>query len=59
LVGTDYWKGLMDWLRSTMLGREGNIHPADLDLLAVVDTAEEAVQHIEEFYSKFILSPNF
>jgi hypothetical protein len=42
-----------------MLEQERNINPADLDLMAVVDTADEAVQHIEDFYSKFILSPNF
>lgn len=59
LVGTNYWKGLIDWLKGTMLEQERNINPADLDLMAVVDTADEAVQHIEDFYSKFILSPNF
>jgi len=59
LVGSAYWKGLIDWLKGTMLGDERNINPADLDLMAVVDTADEAVQHIEDFYSKFILSPNF
>jgi uncharacterized protein (TIGR00730 family) len=59
LVGTTYWKGLIDWLKGTMLEQERNINPADLDLMAVVDTADEAVQHIEDFYSKFILSPNF
>ncbi|NBU71296.1 MAG: TIGR00730 family Rossman fold protein [Bacteroidetes bacterium] len=59
LVGTNYWNGLIDWMKGTMLEQERNINPADLDLMAVVDTADEAVQHIEDFYSKFILSPNF
>jgi len=59
LVGKNYWNGLIDWLKGTMLEQERNINPADLDLMAVVDTADEAVQHIEDFYSKFILSPNF
>jgi uncharacterized protein (TIGR00730 family) len=36
LVGTDYWAGLLDWVRERMLG-EGKIGPADLDLLEVTD----------------------
>lgn len=58
LVGKDYWSGMVDWLRHTMLG-QANIHEDDLDLFAVVDTATEAVKVIDEFYSKYLLSPNF
>lgn len=43
LVGTDYWRGLLDWIGSAVVGR-GMIGQHDLDLLPVVDTAEEAVQ---------------
>ncbi len=59
LVGTDYWSGLMKWIREVMLEREINISEADMDLFSVVDTAEEAVDHINQFYSKYLLSPNF
>ncbi len=59
LVGREYWSGLVDWLKKTMLEMEGNISPADLDLFNVVDTATEAVEVIDEFYSKYNLSPNF
>jgi len=58
LVGKDYWSGMIDWLRNTMLGH-ANINEEDLDLFAVVDTATEAVKVIDEFYSKYLLSPNF
>lgn len=47
LVGTEYWGGLIDWLRSTMAGA-GMIADADLDLMPVVDTAEEAVERLQE-----------
>ena len=47
LVGTEYWGGLIDWLRSTMAGA-GMIADADLDLMPVVDTAEEAVARLQE-----------
>ncbi|MBC6400327.1 MAG: TIGR00730 family Rossman fold protein [Ekhidna sp.] len=59
LVGKEYWKGLVDWLKSTMLEVEGNIGGGDLDLFKIADTPTEAVQAIDEFYNKYDLSPNF
>jgi uncharacterized protein (TIGR00730 family) len=59
LVGRQYWKGLIDWIKSAMLLEEKNISPDDLNLFTVVDTAEEAVDYINHFYSKYLLSPNF
>lgn len=59
LVGRSYWAGLMDWIKSTMLEVEHNINPEDLKLFSVVDTAEEAVRVIDDFYAKYLLKPNF
>ena len=59
LVGTDYWKGLVDWIQDVVLKEENNISTKDLDLFKVVDTAEEAVEVIDSFYGKYMLSPNF
>lgn len=59
LVGSQYWGGLIDWLKSTMLEMERNINPQDLELFKVVDTADEAVKIIVDFYSKYTLKPNF
>ena len=47
LVGRDYWGGLLDWVRGPVLER-GMIGAADLGLLRLVDTAEEAVQIVLE-----------
>ncbi|MCE7996302.1 MAG: TIGR00730 family Rossman fold protein [Roseivirga sp.] len=58
LVGKDYWSGLLDWVKGTMLGY-GNISEKDLDLINLVETPTEAVKVIDEFYSKYLLSPNF
>ena len=52
LVGSDFWSGLIDWIKKVMLEKEKNISPEDLELFAVVDTAEDAVVHIDDFYSK-------
>tara|TARA_R110001592_G_scaffold101098_1_gene286277 strand:+ start:57 stop:761 length:705 start_codon:yes stop_codon:yes gene_type:complete len=58
LVGRKFWSGLFDWIKGTML-EEGNISPKDLDLISIVDTPTEAVTVIDEFYSKYLLTPNF
>ncbi|NLI24233.1 MAG: TIGR00730 family Rossman fold protein [Bacteroidales bacterium] len=59
LVGKSYWEGLIKWIREVMLEREHNISPGDLDIFTVVDTSDEAVEIIDTFYSKYMLSPNF
>lgn len=59
LVGKKYWEGLMDWIKSTMLETEKNISPEDLNLINIVDTPSEAVKVIDDFYSKYLLQPNF
>lgn len=59
LLGADYWTGLVDWIKGTMLAKEKNISPEDLDLFKVVDTPQEAVDEINEFYKTYLLKPNF
>jgi len=59
LVSKTYWVGLVDWIKDVMLKRESNISEEDLDLFHIVDTAAEAVEQIDSFYSKYLLSPNF
>ena len=59
LVGSGYWKGLLDWMKATMHELSGNISDQDLDLLHIADTADEVAGHILRFYSKHSLQPNF
>jgi len=58
LVGREYWKGIVDWLKHTALD-EKNISPEDLKLFSLADTADEVVGVINKFYSKYMLKPNF
>lgn len=57
LVGKEYYKGLIDWLKETVLYNE-YISDSDLCLFSLVDTAEEAVDVIDKFYQKYDLKPN-
>jgi len=59
LVGTSFWNGLLDWIIETMLKKQGNISDVDLELFKIVDTADEVVDIINNFYKKHLLSPNF
>lgn len=58
LVGKDYWSGLVEWIKSVLV-TEKYINADDLKLFTVVDTAEQAVNVIDNFYSKYLLKPNF
>ncbi len=58
LVGSSFWKGLIDWVKETML-EAGNISATDLDLIRIADSAEEVVELIDAFYKGHTLSPNF
>jgi len=59
LVGREFWSGLVDWIKDTLLSKAANISAKDLDLFHVVDTSEEAVEVINNFYNKYGLMPNF
>jgi len=59
LVGKSYWSGLVTWIKDVMLAEENNINPEDLDLIKVVDSADEAVEIINNFYARYVLKPNF
>jgi len=49
LMGSDYWGGLIDWIKNTMLNKEGYISPEDLDVFTVVDDPAEAAKVIVDF----------
>lgn len=59
LVGKKYWHGLLDWMKTEMHENEHYIHETDLNLFKIVDTADEAVSNIVEFYNQYLLKPNF
>ena len=59
LVGSEFWEGLLGWIKTTLLDKFSNISPNDLELIHVVDTADEVLQILNEFYKESRLSPNF
>jgi len=59
LVGRDFWAGLMDWVKDTLLEKFANISATDLDLIHLVDTEDEVIDILDGFYNQYQLSPNF
>ena len=59
LVGTEFWEGLMDWVKTTLLDKFENISAKDLDLIHLVDTEDEVISILDAFYGESDLSPNF
>ncbi|MBN1473420.1 MAG: TIGR00730 family Rossman fold protein [Syntrophaceae bacterium] len=48
LMGSEYWQGLMDWLKNSMM-QNGMILPFDYEMIQVIDDPEEAVRHIKKY----------
>ncbi|MEX0997312.1 MAG: TIGR00730 family Rossman fold protein [Flavobacteriaceae bacterium] len=59
LVGSDYWSGLLDWIKKTLSDTFHTISPDDINLIHLVDTEDEVLKILDSFYGKFNLSPNF
>lgn len=49
LMGSEYWQGLIDWIKETMLGKHEYISPEDLDVFTIVDEPEAATKIIVDF----------
>ena len=53
LMGSEYWKGLLDWLRATMVA-EGNISPEDLSLFTLTDDPAQVRDVIRQHYDRLV-----
>jgi len=59
LMGSEFWSGLLDWIKGTLLKDHATISEKDLDLIHVVDRPEEAIDVLNKFYEQYQLKPNF
>ena len=58
LVGTEYWKGLIDWMKSVILA-EKHLDPEDFDLFTVTDDAQLVADKIEEHFKTMGGAPTY
>jgi uncharacterized protein (TIGR00730 family) len=59
LVGSEFWEGLLEWIKTTLLNKFNNVSEKDMDLFHVVDSPEEVLHILDNFYKESRLSPNF
>jgi len=59
LVGRAFWSGLQGWIEEVLVKQEHNVNVEDLNLFSVVDTPDECLKVIDDFYARYLLQPNF
>ena len=59
LVSSEFWSGMLDWIKVTLLKENNNISSKDLDLIKIADTKEDVMDILEEFHNNYEFSPNF
>lgn len=59
LMSKSFWGGLLSWIKEVMIEQNQNANPEDLNIFYLADTVEEAVEHIDTFYTNYLLKPNF
>ena len=59
LYGSEYWKGLLNWLKNTVLEKEKCINQSDFDNFILLDNIDDVINAIDEFYKESKFSPNF
>src|SRR6267378_187337 len=52
LFGSDYWKGLLRWMKATMQEKNAFISPGDLDLVTITDDPQEAVNIVLDYHRR-------
>lgn len=57
LVGSDFWRGLLDWFKNTLL-RQQTIRENDLNIITLVDTAPAVLDNIFNYYERGAIKSN-
>lgn len=59
MVGTEFWEGVMTWIKSTLLEKFNTVSATDLDLIHLVDTEDEVIKILDAFYKQHGSRINF
>ena len=52
LIGREYWKGLLDWFKATLIPN-GTISPEDMRLISLADDADEVCRILREYKNAY------
>jgi len=59
MVGTEFWEGVMAWIKSILLEKFNNVSATDLELIHLVDTEDEVIEILDTFYKQYGSRINF
>ena len=59
LVGSEFWSGLIDWIKETLMENNKTVSNDDMCIFHIVDKKEEVIKILEDFHNDYGLSPNF
>jgi len=59
MVGTEFWEGIMDWIKDTVLEKFENVSATDLELIHLVDSEDEVIEILDSFYKQHGSRLNF
>jgi len=59
LYGSEYWTGLLKWMKEIVLEKEKCINQSDFDNFILLDDLDKVVSTIDDFYKESKFSPNF
>lgn len=59
MVGSEFWDGVMDWIKATLVEKFGNVSATDLELIHLVDTEDEVIEILDSFYDEYGSRINF
>ena len=59
LVGSEFWNGCIDWLRNKVCNDFKNVSSNEMFLFELVDSEDEIIDILNEFYNQKSFSPNF
>jgi predicted Rossmann-fold nucleotide-binding protein len=59
LIGKDFWGDLWRWIKKTLMEKHNYIGENDMDFIFLVDSPEEAMEIIKQFYPENRYTPNF
>jgi hypothetical protein len=59
LVGSEFWKKCYDWIKDELLSKYNYISPKELDLISIVDSSDDVIKILSDFYNKKSIRPNF
>jgi predicted Rossmann-fold nucleotide-binding protein len=57
LIGSEYWKPLVDWMANRLVGEHGFIDPGDLELCEITDDISYAAHRIMEAHMQRLIQP--